>query len=105
MEGTFLNIKELAKAKELANYQKVYPRQKLSGQPAEYIIVRMTPHAERAAAAAGHKGGGGRGLPLVHVSAQLEPCLTRKSTQHTVNTVNTPLTRATQPLRAPPIPY
>ena len=40
------------------------------------------------------------GLTLVHFSAQLEPCLARESTQHTLNT---PLTRATQSLRAPPI--
>jgi hypothetical protein len=42
-----------------------------------------------------------QGLTLVHYLAQLEPCLTDKNTLHTLNT---PLTRATQPLRAPPIP-
>jgi len=41
----------------------------------------------------------GQGLKLVHFSAQLEPGLTQE------NTLHTPLTRATQPLRAPPIPY
>ena len=44
----------------------------------------------------------GQGLTLVHFSAQPEPCLTQGNTLHTLNT---PLTRATQPLRAPPIPY
>jgi hypothetical protein len=44
----------------------------------------------------------GQGFTLVHFSAQLEPCLTHKNTLHTLNT---PLTRATQPFRAPPIPY
>ena len=43
-----------------------------------------------------------QGLTLVHFSAQLEPCLTKKNTLHTLNT---PLTWATQPLNAPPIPY
>ena len=43
-----------------------------------------------------------QGLTLVHFSAQLEPCL---SHEHTLHTLNTPLTRATQPQRAPPIPY
>jgi len=43
-----------------------------------------------------------QGLTLVHFSAQLEPCLTHKNTLYTLNT---PLTRATQPLRAPAIPY
>jgi hypothetical protein len=42
-----------------------------------------------------------QGLPRVHFSAQLEPCLTHKNSLHTLNT---PSTRATQPLRAPPIP-
>jgi len=42
------------------------------------------------------------GLALVHFSAQLEPCLSQENKLHTLNT---PLTRATQPLRAPPIPY
>ena len=42
------------------------------------------------------------GLTLVHVSAQLEPCLTQKNTSHTLNT---PWARATQALRAPPTPY
>jgi len=42
-----------------------------------------------------------QGLTLVHFSAQLEPCLTHKNTLHTLNT---PLTWATQPLRATPIP-
>jgi len=44
----------------------------------------------------------GQGLTLFHFSAQLEPCLTQEITLHTLNT---PLTRATRPLRAPPIPY
>jgi hypothetical protein len=44
----------------------------------------------------------GQGLTLVHFSAQLEPCLTQENTLHTLNT---PSTRATQPLRAPPIPH
>ena len=43
-----------------------------------------------------------QGLTLVHFSAQLEPCLSQESTLHTLNI---PLTRATQPLRAPRIPY
>jgi hypothetical protein len=51
----------------------------------------------------------GQGLTLVRFSAQLEPCLTRKNTLHTLHIPytpsNTPLTRDTQPLRAPPIPY
>ena len=42
-----------------------------------------------------------QGLTLVHFSAQLEPCLTHKNTLHTLKS---PLTRATQPLRATPIP-
>jgi len=42
-----------------------------------------------------------QGLTLIHFSAQLEPCLIHKNTLHTPNT---PLTRATQPLRAPPVP-
>jgi hypothetical protein len=42
-----------------------------------------------------------QGLALSHFSAQLEQCLTHKSTLHLLNT---PLTRATQPLRAPRIP-
>ena len=42
-----------------------------------------------------------QGLTLVHFSAQLEPCLTQENTLHTLNT---PLTRATRPLRAPPMP-
>jgi hypothetical protein len=42
-----------------------------------------------------------QGLTLVHLTAQLEPCLTQENTLHTLNT---PFTRATQPLRAPPIP-
>jgi len=41
------------------------------------------------------------GLILVQISAQLEPCLTQENTLHTLNT---PLTWATPPLRAPPIP-
>ena len=51
------------------------------------------------------KAGGyfkGLGSTLFHFPGQLEPCLTHKDT---LNTPNTPLTRATQPLRAPPIPY
>jgi hypothetical protein len=43
-----------------------------------------------------------QGLTLVHFSAQFEPCLTQKATLHTLNISST---RATQPLRAPPIPY
>jgi len=43
-----------------------------------------------------------QGLTLVHFSAQLEPCLSQGNTLHTLST---PLARATQPLRAPPIPY
>ena len=43
-----------------------------------------------------------QGLTLVHFSAQLEPCLTHENTLHSLNTL---LTRATQPLRAPPISY
>jgi hypothetical protein len=49
-----------------------------------------------------------QGLTLVHVSAQLEPCLTHKNTYtpHTPYThPNTPFTWATQPLpAAPPVP-
>ena len=48
--------------------------------------------------------GAGRGLTLVHLSAQLEPCLTTKNALHTRTPPNTPSTRATQPQRAPPIP-
>jgi hypothetical protein len=44
----------------------------------------------------------GQGLTLVHFSAQFEPCLTQEDTRHTPNA---PLTRATQPVRATPIPY
>jgi hypothetical protein len=43
-----------------------------------------------------------QGLTLAHLSAQLEPCLTPENTLHTPKT---PLTRVTQPLCAPPIPY
>ena len=43
-----------------------------------------------------------QGLTLVHFSAQLEPCLSQENTLHTLHT---PLTLATQPLSAPPIPY
>jgi len=49
--------------------------------------------------------GSWQGLTLVHFSAQLEPCLTQETTLRTLRTLNTPLTRATQPLRAPPILY
>jgi len=42
------------------------------------------------------------GLTLVHYSARLEPYLSQENPLHTLNT---PLTRATQSLRAPPIPY
>jgi hypothetical protein len=45
-----------------------------------------------------------QGLTLVHFSAQLEPCLSHENTLHTLNNPNTPSTRATQPLRAPPFP-
>ena len=46
-----------------------------------------------------------QGLTLVLFSAQLEPCLTQETTLHTLNTPpNTPSTRATQSLRAPPMP-
>jgi len=48
--------------------------------------------------------GHGQVLTLVHCSAQLEPCLSHTKTLYTLNTPNTPLTRATPPLRAPPIP-
>jgi len=42
------------------------------------------------------------GLTLVHVSAQLEPCLTHKSTLHTLNTLYHPLdTGYTTPTRSP----
>ena len=44
-----------------------------------------------------------QGLTLVHFSTQLELCLTQENTLHTLNTPFK--TRATQPLRAPPIPY
>ena len=43
----------------------------------------------------------GQGLTLVHFSSQLEPSLTHKNT---LFSINTPLTRATQSLRAPPVP-
>ena len=43
----------------------------------------------------------GQGLTLVHISAQLEPCLTHKISLHALNTT---LAWATNPLRAPPIP-
>jgi len=49
-----------------------------------------------------NNGASGQGLTLVAFSAQLEPCLTHKNTLHTLNT---PLTWATQPQRAPPMPY
>ena len=49
----------------------------------------------------GHKEPRQQGLTLVHFPAQFEPCLTHKNTLHTLST---PLTWATQPLRAPPIP-
>ena len=43
-----------------------------------------------------------QGLPLVHFSAQLEPCLTHKNTLHTLNTLNTPLSMGyTTPTRTP----
>jgi hypothetical protein len=42
-----------------------------------------------------------QGLTLVPISAQLQPCLTHNNTLHTLNTH---LTRSTQPLRASPIP-
>jgi len=45
-----------------------------------------------------------QGLTLVHFSAQLEPCLTLKTPGQTQTLCNTRLTRAAQPLRAPPIP-
>jgi hypothetical protein len=54
-------------------------------------------------------GPGGRvvgvkqGLTLDHCSAQLEPCLKQSNTLYTPP--NAPSTRATQPLRAPPIPF
>ena len=44
-----------------------------------------------------------QGLTLVHFSAQLEPCLTHTHTKHPTHHKH-PLTRATQSLRAPPIP-
>jgi hypothetical protein len=46
----------------------------------------------------------GRGLhsSTSHFSAQLEPCLSQENTLHTLHN---PLIRATQPQRAPPIPY
>jgi len=46
-----------------------------------------------------------QGLTLGNLSAQLEPCLSQEDTLHTLHTPNTPLTRASEPLRAPPIPY
>jgi hypothetical protein len=46
-----------------------------------------------------------QGLTLVDFSAQLEPCLSQENTLHTLKPTNTPLTRATQPLRARPFPY
>jgi len=50
-----------------------------------------------------------QGLTLVHFSAQLEPCLTQENALHTLPTPctppDTPSTRATQPLSAPPEPY
>ena len=58
---------------------------------------------ERAIPDAAH----GQGFTLVHLPAQLEPCLTQENTLHTLHTLhtlntlktpNTPLTRATQPL-------
>jgi hypothetical protein len=58
----------------------------------------------------GAKGAAGprtdhQGLTLVHFSAQLEPCMTQDNTLHNLNTPQHPLERATQPLRASPIPY
>jgi len=53
-------------------------------------------------------GSSWQGLTLAHFTAQFEPCLTQENTLHTLNTLSnlkTPLTRATQPLRASPIPY
>ena len=58
--------------------------------------------AASAAASAAAVATADQGLTLVHFSAPLEPCLTQKNTLHTLNN---PLIRATQPLRAPPIPY
>jgi len=49
-------------------------------------VARHRAHARGAGAAVE----GGRGLPLVHFSAQLEPCLTHKNTLHTLHTLNTP---------------
>jgi len=58
------------------------------------------PAAGRSAAAARMETSA-HGLTLVHFSAQLEPCLSQENTLHTLNTR---LTRDTQPLRAPSIP-
>jgi hypothetical protein len=46
-----------------------------------------------------------QGLTLVRFSAQLEPFLTQKTPYTPSAPPNTCLTRATQPLRAPPSPY
>jgi hypothetical protein len=46
-----------------------------------------------------------QGLTLVHLSAQLEPCMTQENTLHTQKTPytlpSTPSSRATQSLRTP----
>ena len=60
-----------------------------------------------AAGAGGTLGGMGQGLTLVHLAAQLEPCLTRNHTlqtlnnpQHPVNTGYTSLTRTPYPIQS-----
>jgi hypothetical protein len=56
-------------------------------------------------AAATGRGGAdaaGQGLTLVHFSAQFEPCLTHKSTLHTINTrKHPPNMGCTTPTRTP----
>jgi len=49
-------------------------------------------------------GATGQGLTLVHFSAELEPCLHKKTPYTPSTPPNIPLKRATRPLRAPPVP-
>ena len=92
----------------------------LASQPSCYEYTHTLTHYERTVSGGGHAVISGssyccsvdiadelffasnQGLTLVHRRAQLEPCLTQQNTLHTLNT---PLTRAIQPLRAPLLPY
>ena len=78
-------------------YDRPYPLRQYDGLTGA-SAARHRPVAQRRVAA-------DQGLTLVHFSAQLEPCLTQENTLHILHTPTTPLTRATQPLGAPPILY